>query len=124
VNVTFLDRAKLQPEFQPHRVWIPAAAAARSGRSIVFVTERRRRVIGLSIACLVLIVLFAAWLVHLPMDWLLLVWTLGVFGGAGAVDFANGGRSGYYEVAKDGSLGNYLGKAKPDLHSMRGMRVR
>jgi hypothetical protein len=58
------------------------------------------------------------------MDWLLLIWTLGVFSGAGAVDYTNGGRSRYYEVAKDGSLGNYLGKAKPDLHSMRGMSVR
>jgi len=124
VNVTFLDRNKLQPDFQPHRVWIPAAASARSGHSVVFVTERRRRVIGLPIATLVLIGLFAVWLAHLPMDWMLAIWTPLVFMGAGAIDYANGGRSGYYEVARDGSLGNYLGKAKPDLHSMRGMFVR
>jgi hypothetical protein len=38
--------------------------------------------------------------------------------------YALGGESGFYEVAEDGSLGEFLGRTKPRLDSMRGMRAR
>jgi hypothetical protein len=41
----------------------------------------------------------------------------------GGLYAASGQRSGFYEVAPDGSLGDYLGRKRPDLNSMRGIKV-
>jgi hypothetical protein len=41
----------------------------------------------------------------------------------GGLYLSGGKRSGFYVLAPDGSLGEYLGRNKPDLRSMRGTRV-
>jgi hypothetical protein len=41
----------------------------------------------------------------------------------GGLYAAGGTRSGFYEVAPDGSLAGYLGRKAPDLRSMRGAKV-
>jgi hypothetical protein len=42
----------------------------------------------------------------------------------GGLYLAGGKRGGFYVLAPDGSLGEYLGKNIPDLRSMRGTKVR
>ena len=119
MKVTFFDPTKLQSGFWPHRVWIPAAESAPSGRSVVYVTEWRRRVIGL-VAIVVFVILgLTIWVAHAAPVLLVVL----VLIGAAVTDCSLGGQSGFYEVANDGSLGTYLGKGKPDLHSMKGMGV-
>lgn len=44
-------------------------------------------------------------------------------GSARSVAMTCGKRSGFYVLAPDGSLGEYRGKNKPDLKTMRGTRV-
>lgn len=86
----------------------------------MYVTEWRRRVIGLVAVVVFVIAVLTIWVVHAPPILLLPLVAIG----AAVTDYSIGGRSGFYEVAKDGSLGEFLGKGKPDLNSMRGMRVR
>ena len=76
--------------------------------------------IGLVAIVLGVIVGLTIWVVHAPLILLLPLVAIG----AAVTDYSNGGRSGFYEVAADGSLGEFLGRAKPNLDSMRGMRVR
>jgi hypothetical protein len=42
----------------------------------------------------------------------------------GGLYLAGGKRGGFYVLTQDGSLGEYLGKTKPDLKSMRGTKVK
>jgi hypothetical protein len=115
-----LDRTKFQrSDFEPHRVWVPKAGSGPA-RSIVYATERRRRLKGLVIITLAVIVGLAIWVVHAPNVVLLLPAIVVGFG----ANYALGGRSGFYEVAEDGGVGAYLGKRTADLNSMREMRVR
>jgi hypothetical protein len=41
----------------------------------------------------------------------------------GGLYLSGGKRFGFYVLAPDGSLGEYLGRNKPDLRSMRGTRA-
>jgi hypothetical protein len=116
-----LDRTKFQQsDFQAHRVWVPLAGSGPA-RSIVYATERRRRLKGLVIITLGVIVGSAIWVVFRGPNVVLLLPAIVVAFGA---HYALGGRSGFYEVAADGSVGAYLGKQAPDINSMREMRVR
>jgi hypothetical protein len=114
-----IDRNKM-PDFKVHRVWVPDVSSSRTRRSIVYVTERRRRLIGGMLIALALVVMMAIVLTDAQIG--LIVIALFIVGLGGA--YALGGDSGFYEVAEDGSLGEFLGKAKPDLRSMRGSKVR
>jgi hypothetical protein len=82
------------------------------------VIDRRRRTIGAVLiaigivaALAVLLTRTAYWLAFVP---LLVAW-------AGAA-YAGGGRTGFYEVDDDGGLGEYMGRLKPDLSSMRAVK--
>ena len=116
---TMIDRAKL-PDFTVHRAWVPDGTSSSARRSIVYVTERRRRLIGGLLIALALVVIVAIFLTSAPSGLLLIALLIVVPGGG----YALGGDSGFYEIAEDGSLGEFLGRAKPDLHSMRGTKVR
>jgi hypothetical protein len=114
-----LDRTKVPRDLVVHRVWAPEAAADERVRPVAYVTEARRRLIGGLLAGLGFVVLAALFLVHSPSF-------LAIFGVAIAVAggwYALGGESGFYEVSEDGGLGEFLGRSKPDLGSMRGMKV-
>lgn len=113
-----LDRSKLPSDLLVHRVWVPENNSDPR-RPIAYVGERRRRIAGAALVALGVILALAVlvartdfWLAFAP---LLIAW-------AGAA-FAGGGRTGFYEVDDDGSLGKYLGRAKPDLTSMVRARV-
>ncbi len=116
---TMFDRAKT-PGFAAYRLWVPDEATDPGRRSIVYVTERRRRLIGGALIGLGLVVMLAIAAVHAPSGLVVLALFIMVPGGA----YALGGESGFYEVAGDGSLGEFLGRTKPDLRAMRGMRAR
>jgi hypothetical protein len=116
---TMLDRAKV-PGFAAHRVWVPDGGSSPARRSIVYVTERRRRLIGGVLLAVGLVVMLAIAVTGAPIGLLVIALLLIVPGGG----YALGGDSGFYEVAEDGSLGEFLGRAKPDLRSMRGTKVR
>src|ERR1700687_3023954 len=113
-----LDRTKMPPDLSAHRVWVSELDSTR--RPIAYVTERRRRRIGIAVAVLGflgIVALGLAHLVSLPPAALI----VSAIGGT----YALGGRSGFYEVAQDGSLGKFIGHGRPDdIGSMRGMRVR
>ena|ERR1700674_417567 len=112
-----VNRAKM-PGFVAYRVWVPNDSQARP--SIVYVTERRRRLIGGLLITLALVVMLAIAVTSAPAGLVVIALFIMVPGGA----YALGGDSGFYEVAEDGSLGEFLGKAKPDLRAMRGTKVR
>ena len=111
-----LDKKKLPPDLAANRVWVSNHDS--DGRAIVYISERRRRMVAGVGAVAGLVAILAALAMHLLVG--LLVLGLGI-SFAGAV-YGNGGRSGFYEVEPDGSLGEYLGRAKPELSSMRGVR--
>jgi hypothetical protein len=58
----------------------------------------------------------------LKASWVLAVVAL-ILEVVGGLYAAGGNRSGFYDVAPDGSLGEYLGRKQPDLKSMRGVKV-
>jgi hypothetical protein len=87
---------------------------------VVLITDKRRLIIGGGIMVLGFAVVIAVRALHAP--WMLALIALGLelIGGLYA---AGGQRSGYYQVAADGSLADYLGRKLPDLKSMRGVKV-
>lgn len=114
-----LDRTKMPPQFAAHRVWVPDGSSDRHRRPIVYVTERRRRLIGGALAVLGFLVILVTGAVHASVALIVLGLVTSVIGGG----YAAGGRSGFYEVAEDGRLGEFLGRSKPELGSMRGAKV-
>jgi hypothetical protein len=112
-----LDQSKIPSGLAVHRVWVPERDSD-TRRPVAYVTDHRRRAIGAVLiaigmvaALAVLLTRAAYWLAFVP---LLVAW-------AGAA-FAGGGRTGFYEVDEDGALGEYLGRSKPDLSSMRAVK--
>lgn len=112
-----LQAAKFPSELRVHRIWEPRHASD-DRRPIAFVTERRRRSIGAAVMAIGLIALAAVVLSHWDPLLMFVGLAISVAGGL----YANGGRAGFYEVDKDGRLGAYLGRARPDLDSMRSRR--
>ncbi len=114
-----LDRTKVPPDLVVHRLWTPEGTAAGRVRPIAYATERRRRIIGGFLAGLGFVMLVVLFLVHAPSYLAFLGLAVSVGGGW----YALGGESGFYEVTEDGALGEFLGRTKPDLDSMRGAKV-
>jgi hypothetical protein len=113
-----LDRTKMPADLSAHQVWVSETASDR--RPIAYVTERRRRLIGASVAVLAFVVMVALGLARLFYLAPAALIVAGIGGG-----YALGGRSGFYEVAEDGSLGKFIGRSRPDdIVSMRRTRVR
>ncbi len=109
-----LDKAKISSGLVVHRVWVPEKESDRR-RPIAYVSERRRRIVGVALIALGVILALAV-LVTRAAFWLAFVSLLIAWGG---VAYGGGGRTGFYEVDDDGTLGKYLGRSKPDLGSMR-----
>jgi hypothetical protein len=112
-----LQVAKFPSELRVHRIWEPRHASD-DRRPIAFVTERRRRLIGAAVMVAGLVELLAILVLHWDVVLILVGVLMSLAGGV----YANGGRAGFYEVEEDGSLGAYLGRARPDLDSMHPRR--
>ena len=109
-----VDKSRIPSGLVVHRVWMPANEADRR-RPIAYVSERRRRTIGavlitlgVGLGLVFLVTRAAFWLAFVP---LLIAWL--------GVAYAGGGRTGFYEVNDDGGLGEYLGRSRPEVSSMR-----
>ncbi|HEV2032987.1 MAG TPA: hypothetical protein VGU71_02120 [Candidatus Dormibacteraeota bacterium] len=109
-----LDKSRIPSGLVVHRVWVPKSDSDRR-RPIVYVSERRRRIIGAVLIALgvvlglaVLVARGAFWLAFVP---LLIAWS--------GVAYAGGGRTGFYAVNDDGGLGQCLGRSRPEVGSMR-----
>lgn len=109
-----VDKTKIPTGLVVSRVWVPDDESDRR-RPIAYVGERRRWIVGsalIALGALLGLAVMAArgafWLAFVP---LLIAW--------GGVAYAGGGPSGFYEVTDDGGLGEYLGRSRPKLESMR-----
>jgi hypothetical protein len=114
-----LDRTKVPSDLWVQRMWVPDGSAP-GRRPLALVTDKRRLMIGGAIMLVGFAVVIGARALHFPWAVALLALVLEVVGGLYA---AGGQRSGFYEVAPDGSLADYLGRKQPDLKSMRGIKV-
>ncbi len=104
-----LDRSKLPADLWVRMTWAPKEPPGIQDRPITLVTNRRRWVIGLIPTILGGILLITLALLHAPLALLVLPMILSVAGAR----YGAGGRSGYYEVRQDGSLGDFLGRKAP-----------
>jgi hypothetical protein len=109
-----VDKTRIPSGLVVHRVWVPEDDSDRR-RPIAYVSERRRRIAGAVLIAVGVILGFAVlvargpfWLAFAP---LLIAWA--------GVAYAGGGRTGFYEVNEDGGLGEYLGRSRPEVASMR-----
>lgn len=106
-----LDPSRLPSGLVVHQVWAPIDERD-DRRPVAHVGDRRRRNVGLALIALgVLVGLLARLAFWFAFAGLLIALT--------GVAYASGGRTGFYEVADDGGLGDYLGRAQPDLREMR-----
>jgi hypothetical protein len=87
----------------------------------VELTDRKRLLVGAVIMVLGFVVVVAVRAVHLHWAYALSALILEV---AGGLYLTGGKRGGFYVLTPEGGLGEYLGKSKPDLRSMRGTKVR
>jgi hypothetical protein len=118
-NRTMLDRTKVPSDLWVQRMWVPDGSAP-GRRPLALVTDKRRLLIGGAIMVVGFALVIGAKAMHGPWTVAIAALVLEVVGGLYA---AGGQRSGYYEVAPDGSLGDYLGRKKQDFSSMRGVKV-
>ena len=114
-----LDRTKVPSDLWVQRLWVPEGSVP--GRpAVALVTDKKRLMIGGAIMVVGFAVVIGARMLHAPWTLALIALVLELVGGLYA---AGGQRSGFYEVAPDGSLAEYLGRKAPDLRSMRGTKV-
>jgi len=113
-----LDLTKVPSDLWARRIWVPLAG---SNPSLVELTDRKRLSIGAVIMVLGFVVVVAVRAMNLHWAFALSFLIIEVIGG---LYITGGKRGGFYELAQDGGLGEYLGKSKPDLRSMRGTKVR
>ncbi len=113
-----LDPTKVPSDLWARRIWVPLSG---NKPSLVEVTDRNRVLIGAAIMILgfVVVAVVRAERIH----WAYAVSAL-VLEVAGGLYLTGGKRGGFYVLTPDGGLGEYLGKNKPDLKSMRGVRPR
>lgn len=109
-----LDPSKLPSGLVVHQIWVPVDEND-DRRPIAYVGDRRRRVAGLLLVASGVLVAGVG-LVTGPGFGLAFAGLLIALAG---VAWASGGRTGFYDVAEDGALGEYLGRAQPDLREMR-----
>ena len=112
-----LDKTKVPPDLWARRVWVPE----RGGPSLVEVTDRKRLLVGALIMAAGFLVVVAVRVAQVHWAFAVSALILEVIGG---LYLTGGKRSGFYVLAADGGLGEYRGKNKPDLRSMRGTKVR
>jgi hypothetical protein len=112
-----LDKTKVPPDLWARRVWVPDKG---SGQTLVEVTDRKRLLAGALIMGAGFLVVIAVRAAHAHWAFALSALILEVLGG---LYLTGGKKSGFYVLAPDGGLGEYRGKNKPDLKSMRGTRV-
>jgi hypothetical protein len=113
-----LDRTKVPPDLWARRIWVPVSG---SKPSLVEVTDRKRLMVGAVIMLLGFAVVVGVRALKLHWAFAVSFLILEVIGG---LIITGGKRGGFYVLAPDGGLGEYLGKNKPDLRSMRGTKVR
>src|SRR5450759_592473 len=113
-----LDRSKVPADLWARRIWIPESG---SKPSLVEVTDRKRLQLGALIMALGFAVVVAVKVANAHWAFAVSALILEVIGG---LYLAGGKRGGFYVLAPNGGLGEYLGKNKPDLRSMRGTKVR
>lgn len=113
-----LDQTKVPADLWARRIWVPLSG---SKPSLVEVTDRRR----LQYGALIMLLGFAVVVVVKAMNlhWAFAVSFL-IIEVIGGLYLAGGKRGGFYVLAPDGGLGEYLGKSRPDLKSMRGTKVK
>lgn len=110
------DKSKLPSGLAVNRVWVSSRESEQP--AIAYVSERRRRMVGGAVIIAGVIAIFIMLLLSVSPAAAL----IGVAASLLGAMYANGGRSGFYEVEPDGTLGAYLGRGRPELSSMRGMR--
>jgi hypothetical protein len=113
-----LDRTKVPADLWARRIWVPQSG---SKPSLVEVTDRKRLVIGAVIMLLGFVVVVGVRAEHLHWAYAVSALILEVVGG---LYLTGGKRGGFYVLTPEGGLGEYLGRNKPDLRSMRGTKVR
>jgi hypothetical protein len=113
-----LDQNKVPADLWARRIWVPLSGGKPS---LVEVTDRKRLYIGAVIMLLGFVVVVAVRAEHLHWAYAVSALILEVIGG---LYLTGGKRGGFYVLTPEGGLGEYLGKNKPDLRSMRGTRVR
>lgn len=98
-----LDKSKISADLLVHQVW------SDGSRQVAYASDRRRWAValaGIVLALSIAVALVAAgapfWLAFFP---LLLALAAAAYG--------SGGRTGFYELREDGSLGDFLGRTKP-----------
>ena len=106
-----LDPSRLPSGLVVHQVWAPIDERD-DRRPVAHVGDRRRRNVGVALIALGVLVGLLARLAF----WFAFAGLLIALSG---VAYASGGRTGFYEVTEDGGLGDYLGRAQPDLRKMR-----
>ena len=99
---------------------MPDGGSTRGKPVLVEVTDRKRLIVGALIMGAGFQVVVAVRAVQLHWGFAISALILEVLGG---LYLAGGKRSGFYVLAPDGGLGDYLGKNKPDLKKMRGTKV-
>ena len=113
-----LDQTKVPSDLWARRIWVPLSGGKPS---LVEVTDRKRLQYGAVIMLLGFAVVVVVKAVNLHWAFAVSFLIIEVIGG---LYLAGGKRGGFYVLAQDGGLGEYLGKTKPDLKSMRGTRVK
>ena len=113
-----LDPTKVPSDLWARRIWVPLSGGKPS---LVEVTDRKRLMIGAVIMLLGFVVVVVAKARNLHWAFAVSFLIVEVIGG---LYLAGGKRGGFYVLAPDGGLGEYLGRNKPDLRSMRGTKVR
>ena len=113
-----LDPAKVPADLWARRIWVPESGPKPS---LVEVTDRKRLQYGAAIMALGFLVVVAVKVANIHWAFAVSALILEVMGG---LYLTGGKRGGFYELSPDGGLGEYLGKNKPDLRSMRGTKVR
>jgi hypothetical protein len=115
-----LDRSKLPNDLWVRMVWAPKDDSGIQDQPIALVTDRRRWVMGLIPTVLGGILLISLALLRAPIVLLIIPLLVSVAGAR----YAAGGRAGYYEVRRDGSLGDFLGRKPPlGISQMRRTRA-
>jgi hypothetical protein len=111
-----LDRTKVPPDLWARRIWVPENA---NKPSLVEVTDRKRLQYGAVVMLLGFAVVVVVKAMNLHWAFAVSFLILEVIGG---LYITGGKRGGFYVLAPNGGLGEYLGKNKPDLKSMRGIK--
>jgi hypothetical protein len=103
-------------------MWTPVSDQ-NGRRGVVYVTERARRRAAGAVIVLVVVTVVSALLAATAT---VVGWTAALAGACGAMAavYQRGGRAGFYEIDHNGSLGQFLGRPKPDLSSLRRTRPR